>query len=234
MKRLCTICARGASKGVKNKNLRILLGRPLIAHTVEQAKSSQLFDTIAVSSDSREILSTAAEYGADELVVRPPDLAGDDAPKLPAIHHCVQTVEARLDVTFDTLVDLDATSPLRDLADITTTVRLLEQSDAANILTGTPSRKSPYFNMVEVLDTGVTRLVKQSGKEIVRRQDVPLTFDLNASIYVWKRSQFLTDFTLFTDKTRLYVMPPERSVDIDSELDFEWVEFLMKRRRSQA
>lgn len=95
MKRICTVCARGGSKGVKQKNIRELLGKPLIAHTLEQARKSGLFDVLAVSSDSAEILAVAQQYGADELIERPVHLATDTAAKLPVIQHCVEEVERR-------------------------------------------------------------------------------------------------------------------------------------------
>ena len=93
MKRLCTICARGGSKGLPNKNIRQMVGKPLIAHSILQAKSSGLFEAIAVSSDSKEILDISKKFGADYSVFRPKELASDTAPKLPAIQHCVNEVE---------------------------------------------------------------------------------------------------------------------------------------------
>ena len=92
MKRLCTICARGGSKGVKGKNLRLLAGKPLIAHSIEQARQSGLFEAIGVSSDSNDILKTADEWGADYLVERPAEMASDTAGQLPAIRHRAPTI----------------------------------------------------------------------------------------------------------------------------------------------
>ncbi len=113
MTRICTICARGGSKVVKNKNIRNLVGKPLIAYTLEQAQMSHLFDLIVVSSDSSEILETGRRYGADLLVKRPEHLATDAAAKLAAIKHCVEEAEQIKGKKFDIVVDLDATSPLR-------------------------------------------------------------------------------------------------------------------------
>ena len=127
MKRLCTICARGGSKGVPNKNLRPILGRPLLAHSIEQARASGLFAAIAVSSDSKDILAAARQYGADFLIERPADMASDTAPKLPAIRHCVSEAERLAGYRFDTIVDLDATSPLRLPQDIVNATALLEE-----------------------------------------------------------------------------------------------------------
>lgn len=230
MKRICTICARGGSKGVKGKNIRLLLGKPLIAHSIEQAKTSGLFAAIAVSSDSGSILEIAREWGADYLIKRPEELATDHAAKLPVIKHCVAEVERQMDGYFETIVDLDATSPLRCAEDICRAVALLEESGADNVITAMPSRRSPYFNLVELNSDGIVELSKPLRSAVVRRQDAPKCYDMNASIYVWKRQVFLASDTLFNKKTRLYVMPEERSIDIDSELDFKFVEFLMSHK----
>lgn len=233
MKRICTICARGGSKGVENKNIRELLGKPLIAHTIGQAVRSKLFDLVAVSSDSQMILDIAQTWGAGFLVTRPQELATDNAAKLPAIKHCVATAEVLLGVQYDIVVDLDATSPLRKVEDIKAAVELLEQHNVSNVITGTPARRSPYFNLVELNETGIVQLCKSLTKQIVRRQDAPECYDMNASIYVWQRDALTNNSSIFNKDTLLYVMPEERSVDIDSELDFEWVSFLAAKRRTE-
>jgi CMP-N,N'-diacetyllegionaminic acid synthase len=227
MKRLCTICARGGSKGVKNKNTRQIAGKPLIAHTLEQARACGLFDLIAVSSDSQHILDVARDYGADLLVVRPDALAADTAAKVPAIRHCVEEVERITAIRFDTVVDLDATAPLRLVDDLTGAVKLLEERRVSNVITAAPSRRSPYFNLVEVGKDGVVRRSKSLGHEIVRRQDAPACYDMNASIYVWQRNALFEEPAIFRQDTGLFVMPEERSVDIDNELDFRFVEMLL-------
>jgi len=227
MKRLCTICARWGSKGVKGKNLKVLLGKPLIAHSIDQARASGLFDLIAVSSDSDEILAVAQDCGADLLVKRPDELATDQAAKLPVIRHCVAEVERLTGDSFETLVDLDATSPLRTPEDIRDAVELLERSGAGNVITAMPARRSPYFNLVELDQDGIVHLSKPPRNAIVRRQDAPKCYDMNASIYVWRRAALFGNESLFNPDTRLHVMPEERSIDIDSELDFRFVEFLM-------
>ena len=234
MKRLCTICARGGSKGVKGKNLRELAGKPLIVHSMEQARASGLFDTLAVSSDSDEILEVARKWGCDFLIKRPDELATDHAAKLPVIQHCVAEVERLSGREFDTLVDLDATSPLRLPADIVGAVSLLESAGCGNVLTGMPARRSPYFNLVEVNASGFVHLSKPLSQSVVRRQDAPPCYDMNASIYVWNRPVLFESGGLFKADTRLYVMPEERSIDIDSELDFKFVEFLINRGKDEV
>lgn len=232
MKRVCTVCARGGSKGVKGKNLRLLGGIPLIAHSLHQASQSNLFDLIAVSSDSPEILSIAKQYGAVS-VERPAQLATDTAAKLPVIRHCVQQAEIATGVRFNTCVDLDATSPLRSIEDIRAVVQLLESTGADNVITAMPARRSPYFNMVEIGQDGVVRLAKSVNPPYVRRQDAPICYDMNASIYAWTREALMSERGLFSPNTRLHVMPEERSIDIDSELDFQFVEFLFEQKNGK-
>lgn len=231
MKRICTICARGGSKGVEGKNLKPLLGVPLIAHSLNQAKEAKVFDLIAVSSDSAEILETARRYGADILVKRPSELASDHAPKVPVIRHCVSIAETDSGMKFDTCVDLDCTSPLRTSEDIKEALNVFESGDFENLVTATPSRRSPYFNMIEKGRDGKVKLVKNLENSVVRRQDAPKTYDMNASIYIWKRETLRLEDRLFLPTTQLFVMPEERSIDIDSDLDFKIVELLMKERK---
>ncbi len=229
MNRLCTICARAGSKGVANKNVRNLCGQPLISHTIKQAINSEIFDFVAVSSDSEEILNIAKDCGVDFCIKRPEHLATDNAAKLPVIQHCALEVEKLTNQTFDTYVDLDATSPLRSIEDILNSVNLLESSSSSNVITAAPSRRSPYFNLVEINENDVVQLSKSSNNAVTRRQDSPDCYDMNASIYVWNRNTLMQkDPSLFNKDTRLYVMPEERSQDIDSELDFLIVKTIME------
>lgn len=232
MRRLCTICARGGSKGVKGKNIRDLLGKPLIVHSIEQAKASGLFDLIAVSSDSDEILNIADNFGANILIERPIELASDHAAKLPAIQHCVSEAKKKSGLNFDVIVDLDATSPLRIVKDIKGAVELLEKQRVSNVITGSPARRSPYFNLVEIGENGAVKLSKSPKNIIVRRQDAPVCYDMNASIYVWWHDSLFKEGAIFQEDTQIFIMPEERSIDIDSELDFKLVEFLMRGRSS--
>ncbi len=230
MKRLCTICARGGSKGVKNKNLKMINSIPLITYTIGQAKKSGLFDTIAVSSDSSEILAVAAKEGVKILIPRPEELSTDTAAKLPVIVHAAREAEAATQIQYTTFVDLDCTSPLRTVDDIIGAVKLLESENASNVITGSPARRSPYFNLVEQFADGTIGVSKKLDTPLVRRQDSPKCYDMNASIYVWNRKTLFESPTLFQPGTKLFEMPEERSLDIDSDLDFEIVSFLISKR----
>jgi N-acylneuraminate cytidylyltransferase/CMP-N,N'-diacetyllegionaminic acid synthase len=234
MTMLCTICARGGSKGVAGKNARELLGRPLLAWTIDQARETGLFEAIAFSSDSDELLAAALKSGADIAVKRPDEMATDTAPKIPAIRHCLEQAMARSGSEPSIFVDLDVTSPLRLASDITGAVRLLERSGARNVITGAPARRSPYFNLVEARKDGSVGLSKAADPPITRRQDAPRCYDMNASIYVWRVEAFLAHPSVFYPDTQLFEMPEERSVDIDSEFDFTLVELLLHRRQASG
>lgn len=229
MLKVCTICARAGSTGVINKNITMLAGRPLIAWSVGLAKDSGVFDVIAVSSDSQEILDVADDWGADLCVKRPDELATNEAGKLPAIRHCALSAEEFLGAQAETLVDLDATSPLRLVDDLLGAMDLHKTSGAGSVITGSLSRRSPYFNMVELNEAGCVQLVK-SGSEVLRRQDVPKCYDMNASIYIWNRERFIAEPRVIYADTVLYEMPEERSIDIDTPLDLEIVKMLMEKR----
>lgn len=232
VKVLCTICARGGSKGVKNKNVKRLHGKPLIAYTIEQARESGLFEHIVISTDSDLIATVAQEYGAEVFFKRSSEMASDTAGKLEVIKDAFKRSEAYYQTTFDYLIDLDATAPLRSVQDIVDSYQQFLKDENDNLITAMPSRRSPYFNMVEVDATGKVALSKKLSSSVVRRQDAPKSYDMNASIYIWKRNTLLDENTLFLGKTGLYVMPEERSIDIDTELDFEFVEFLMRKNNA--
>ena len=213
-----------------NKNIRMLLGKPLLVHSIEHAQQSGLFERIAVSSDSAEILAVARAAGVNDIIERPLEMASDTAAKVPAILHALTVVESGSGTEFDTLVDIDATSPLRLVEDVVNAVHLLEHAGSSSVITGAPSHRSPYFNMVEQSPDGSVRLSKELAVGIVLRQDAPPTFDMNASIYVWRTDEFRRNPRVFYSDTRLYEMPRERSIDIDAPHDFEVVEFILRRR----
>lgn len=229
---LCTICARGGSKGVKNKNIKELHGKPLIAYTIEQAKASGLFEHIVISTDSDDIANVAKQYGAEVFFKRSSEMASDTAGKLDVIRDAFKRSEEYYNKTFDYLIDLDATAPLRLTEDIIDSFNQFKENNNDNLITAMPSRRSPYFNLVEQDENGNVYLSKKLDNKIIRRQDAPKSYDMNASIYIWKRDIILNEISIFLEKTGLYVMPEERSIDIDTEFDFKFVDFLMKENKN--
>jgi CMP-N,N'-diacetyllegionaminic acid synthase len=232
VKILCTICARGGSKGVKNKNIKPINDKPLIAYTIEQAKQSKLFEHIVISTDSDDIENISKEYGAEVFFKRNDKMASDTAGKLDVIKDAFMKSEKYYNTKFDYLIDLDATAPLRIVDDIINSFGQFLDNNNDNLITAMPSRRSPYFNLVEQNKNGKVYLSKTLDNSIVRRQDAPVSYDMNASIYIWKRDIILNEKTLFLDNTGLYVMPESRSIDIDTEIDYKFVEFLMKENNN--
>ena len=230
---LCTICARGGSKGVKNKNIKLINGAPLISYTITQAIECGLFEHVVVSSDSDEISTIAQKYGAEVFFKRSAEMSTDTAEKLSVVRDAFIRSEAYYKDKYDYLVDLDATAPLRIVKDITNSFEQFIKNDNDNLITAMPSRRSPYFNLVEVDANKKVTLSKKISSNIVRRQDAPKSYDMNASIDIWKRDIILNKESIFLDKTGLYVMPEERSIDIDTDLDYEFVEFIMRENNAQ-
>lgn len=230
MRTICTICARGGSKGVPGKNTKMIAGKPLIAWTVQMAKLVPEFELVAVSSDSAEILQCAQDFGADLTIARPPEMATDRAGKVESIRHACLMAEAELNGEIDILVDLDATSPLRWREDITGALDLFKIQRPTNVITGATARRSPYFNLAELQKDGSVGLAIPPEELVLRRQDAPKCYDMNGSIYIWDRRTFVANPQVFYPDTLLYEMPEDRSVDIDSPLDFDIVEMLLNRR----
>ena len=229
MKVLCTICARKGSKGVPNKNVKEILGKPLIAFSIEQALESNLFDKIVVSTDSEEIKKIAKKYGAKCWFSRPAELCEDDSAKLPAIQHALRESEKKFNCKFDQIIDLDVTSPLRNVQDIRKAYNILLKDGLDNLITVTRSGRNPYFNMIEIKN-GKVELSKKLKSTPVSRQQAPQVFDMNASIYIWSRDFLIKEDDLFSGKLRFYEMPEDRSIDIDSPLDWEIVKMLMEKK----
>jgi len=228
---LGTICCRGGSKGVPGKNIKPLNGKPLIGYTVETAKASSLLNDVIISTDSIEIAHTAKRYGANVPFMRPDDLATDTASKWPVFIHALETYEKLNNLTVDYLVDMDVTVPLKTAADIDGAIQLaLNDRNVDVVITGYEPERNPYFNMMEINAAGYAEIVKKGVKPIVRRQDAPAVYSLTPAAYVVKKSA-LYEFEHWSKaKCKIYPIPRERAVDIDTDIDFKIVEFLMNNQ----
>lgn len=224
---IASICARGGSKGLPRKNVLPFAGKPLIAHTIAQALACPGIDAVYVSTDDDEIAQVAAAHGAHVPYRRPAELATDQAAKIPVIEHLVRHLEAAGD-TVDRVVDLQPTSPLREVQDIEGALRLAGIADLV-VSVSEPSH-NPYYSLAEVQPDGTLALSKPS-EAAVRRQDVPAVWGLNGSIYVWQRAALARAAAqgFWSVPMRPFPMPRERSVDIDDALDFAWAEWLARR-----
>lgn len=229
---LCIIPARQGSKGLPGKNIKELLGKPLIAYTIEQARHSKYIDRVIVSTDSNEIADIAKKHGADVPFMRPKEYAADESSIFDVLLHAIDWMENKEKYFFDILVLLHVTSPLRDAKDIDNCIELLVKRNADNVFSVTPAHRNPYFNMVEVSKDGKVRLVKKG--DFVIRQSAPEVFDMNASIYVWWKDILKEKKATLLKKSLIYIMPKERSVDIDDAIDFKIAEMLLKDAKGIA
>jgi len=222
------IFARGGSKGVLRKNVRILGGKPLIAHAIEAARASTLIDQVIVSTEDQEIAQIAQSWGADVPFMRPAELARDDSPEWHAWQHALRTLALSDERPIDVLVSIPTTAPLRAVEDIDACIRLLLKTDADIVVTITPAQRSPYFNMV-ALENDCVRLVIPPAREIHHRQASPPVFDMTTVAYAARPEFVLRASGLFEGKVQAVIVPRERALDIDSEFDLRIAEFLLTR-----
>lgn len=227
---IATICARGDSKGLPRKNVLPFSGRPLLAHTIEQALACRAIDGVYVSTDNDEIAEIARRCGAEVPYRRPSELATDDAAKIPVIEHLVLQLEQQ-GMSIATVVDLQPTSPLRIQADLEAALLLAGSADL--IVSVTEPSHNPYYTLVEVGPDGGLHLSKPARFE--RRQDAPPVWGLNGSIYVWSRAGLAAAVRngFWSVSMRASPMPRERSIDIDDALDFELAEWFFSRRHEK-
>ncbi len=225
---LGTICARGGSKGVKNKNIRLLLGKPLISYSINALKSWAKTNRIVCSTDSDKILEIAKEYGAETPFVRPAEMATDTASKLDVLKHLLNFCEAEENIKYDYIVDLDPTAPLRSVEDIDLCYNKIINNDADLIVSVYKADKNPYFNMLELDENNYAHLVKDSKDAIVARQKAPIVYSMNASIYVYKRDYLMNNSKVLSGKVLIHEMP-EFTIDVDKPLDFEIIKLILKK-----
>lgn len=226
---LAIVPARRGSKGVKDKNIRLLLGKPLIAYTINEARKCKAIGKIIVSTDSRKIRDIAIEFGAEVPFLRPNFLAADITPMYPVIRHAVECIESR-DEKFDIVLILQPTSPLRIAADINKAIATLIKTGADSVVGVCLSEHSPYW--MRVLKHGrVYPLIK--AREYMRRQDLPEVYRINGAIYVTRRNVLLEQGKILGKDTRALVMPIERSIDIDTDIDFKYAELFLKNAKRQ-
>ncbi|MEO6901887.1 MAG: acylneuraminate cytidylyltransferase family protein [Bacteroidia bacterium] len=228
---LITICGRGGSKGIPGKNIKEINKKPLIGYSIETAISfSKLYPAdIALSTDSLEIKKTAAVFGLATEYVRPAKMATDDAGKLVVIKDLLAYYEHQNNIRYDYIIDLDITSPLRTIDDLSIALKnLVGNNDAVNLFSVSNAHRNPYFNMVEEQTDGFYNLVKK-GK-FLTRQSAPKVYDLNASFYIFKRSFFENYTTSITDKSIIYEMP-HLCFDLDEPTDFDFLEFLLQEKK---
>lgn len=230
MNLLITICARGGSKGIPGKNIKIINGKPLLHYSIQHAfKLAEEFDLdIQLSTDDDSIKSCAALLGCTTDYTRPDYLATDEVGKIDVIRDAWKVAEVSNNKKYDYVIDLDVSSPLRSIMDIKLALKLLRQNEKAlNIFSVNKAARSPYFNMVEVNSNGFAKLVNK-GVKIKTRQTAPPVFDMNASFYIFKRKYMKSTYqSSVTEKSLIFIMD-HICFDLDEPMDFVIMEFLMK------
>lgn len=229
MNTICTICARAGSINVKNKNIRKIFNYPLILYTINTALKSKLFDHVVVSTDSQKIINLCTKYGLTVFFKRPKKLSGSKVNKIDVIKDALIRSEDYYNKKFDFICDLDVSSPLRTVDDIKKCFNKFKINNFSNIFSVIPSKKNPYFNIIQKKKNSYLPVAKL--KNIVfSRQEAPIVYDMNASIYIWKRRTLMYSKTVFNKNTGIYLMD-ERSIDIDSINDLEIVKFLIETNK---
>ena len=226
MEVLAIIPARGGSKGVPKKNIRLLAGKPLIAYSIEQAKESKYISRAIVSTENEEIAEIAREWNA-EVIKRPKELARDDTPTIDVIIHVLDSLRKEEKYISDIVVLLQPTSPLRTSKDIDNAIELFLNNQNCLSLVSVTEFDHPPFWAMEIEENLLKPIF---GEEYfrMRRQELPKAYRPNGAIFISTPRVLYEYKTFYTPKTIAYVMPPERSVDIDTEFDFLLAEFLIR------
>ncbi len=222
---LAIIPARGASKGLPGKNIKELGGKPLIAWTIEQARQSRYLDNCILSSDSDQIISIAGKYGAKAPFVRPKELAADSSLMIDFVLHAIDWFKGN-DQTYDIIVVLQPTSPLRAAEDIDKAIEFLFIKNAKAIISVCQTDHHPYWCGTLPENHCMSDFLKPEALN-KPRQMLPVFYSLNGAVYVSCAEYLKKKKSFFTEETYAYIMPRERSIDIDTELDFNIAETLI-------
>ena len=232
---LITICARGGSKGIPKKNIKPLNGIPVICYSIDLAKkiSKKYNSKIALSTDDIDILNTSKKNGLFTDYLRPKNLAHDNAGKVETLKDLIEYEEKLLNGKYDYILDLDVSSPLRNLDDIVNGFNILNNDKKMlTLFSVSHPNRNPYFNVVEKNEsTGYYELVKKLKEPIQSRQNAPIVFDMNSSFYWYKRSFFDTNFkSPITKNTGIYLID-HSCFDLDHNKDFLFMEYLIKSNK---
>ena len=223
------IFARGGSKRVPGKNIRLLAGKPLIAYAIEAAFQSQFINRVVVSTDDEKIAQVAQDFGAEVPFVRPKELAQNNSPEWLAWQHAIQTLKEQDNNgrELNVFVSIPPTAPLRAVEDVNNAIQTFLASDADIVITVKKASRHPSFNMVTLDEHNCAKLVLPLDKQIIRRQDAPLVYDMTTVAYVASPKFIMESKAVFEGRVKAVIIPEERALDIDTELDFKFAEFLI-------
>jgi N-acylneuraminate cytidylyltransferase/CMP-N,N'-diacetyllegionaminic acid synthase len=231
---LAIIPARGGSKGIPGKNIRLLCGKPLIGYTIEAALAARSIDRIIISTDDQKIANIAGQYDVEFPFMRPPELAKDDSLGIDNYIYTIDRLNSEFDGNITGFVVLLPTVPLRSVEDIDNAVDLFHQKGADSIISCTQLHH-PLEWVCDISEDGVLRRISEvDTKQIMNRQSSRQRYLPNGAVYVFKHALLKEKYAYYSDKTYAYVMPSNRSVDIDTELDFQFAEYLVSQRGAHA
>lgn len=231
---IAAVCARGGSKGVPRKNLRALHGKPLIVRALEQAHAAKIFDHVVTSTDDEEMAVVARAHGAEVPFMRPAHLAQDDSNKWHVFRHLVTELEGRGVGPIGIVADLDTGAVLRSVEDIRSSVRRLIETGADVCVTAYEADHNPYYNMVQLDEGGIARVCMPPATPIANRQQAPPVYNLSPAIFAIRRTALFRQEHWSQCEMTLCVIPRERAIDIDTELDFRLVELLLGQRLARS
>ena len=224
------VFARGGSKGLPGKNIKPLVGNPLIGWAIEQALSVNDISRVIVSTDDSDIADVARDYGAYVPFMRPEYLASDTASEWDAWRHALEYLKEEEGFFPDPFISIPGTSPLRRTEDIEACLKEYRKGDADVVVAVTGPHRNPWFNMVRKFEDGSVGLVNKLNGTVTRRQDAPEIFDMTTFAYIANPEHIIKNRGVFSGVVRAIEVPIECSIDIDTPYDFEIAEYLMKKR----
>ena len=226
------IFARGGSKGLPGKNIRLFGGKPLIAWSIQHAQAVKRISRVIVSTDSQEIAAVAQQFGAEAPFIRPAELAQDDSPEWLAWRHALDYLRETTDMLPEVMVSVPATAPLRLPLDVENCLDEYEGGGADVVITVTDVRRSPYFNMVTIKADNTVHLVSPPRLPIISRQQAPVMYDMTTVCYAASTEFVMTHNSIFEGRVKAVRVPPARGLDIDTLLDFQIAESVLNMRTS--
>jgi CMP-N,N'-diacetyllegionaminic acid synthase len=225
---LALVVARGGSKSIPRKNLAPLAGKPLIAWTIEAALQCRVPLRVVVSTEDEEIARAATSFGAAIPFVRPAELAEDKTPTMPVVMHALECLEVDSGYVPERVLLLQPTSPLRTADDIDAAVELADKHDALSVVSVSRSYQHPHL-MKRITGEGLLEDLA-THPAVDRRQDIEDAYVLNGAIYLTQRSHLTSELSFYADRTYAYVMPPERSIDVDDPWQLRLCQLILRDR----
>jgi CMP-N,N'-diacetyllegionaminic acid synthase len=226
------VVARGGSKSIPRKNIAPLAGKPLLAWTIDAALRSKGAGRVVVSTEDEEIATVARQHGAETPFTRPESLAEDDTPTIPVVLHALNWLEENENFRPDLVVLLQPTSPLRTTEDITAAIDLsMRARGGGSVVSVTPAAAHPYL-MKRITAEGLLEDVAPHPV-VERRQDLDTVYALNGAIYIARREHLVEYASFYAERTYAYVMPPERSIDVDTPWDLHLCELILRERNAR-